>query len=103
MTDEHIKESHFLVTYEWRSLGRHSSPDFRRDNEVIKGCPGIWWAEKLAWYRDYEEKGREKMAAYRARGEEVPLSEIVESTELRFVGAVPITEDGFDALDGVVG
>lgn len=103
MVDDHIKESYYLVTYEWLTLGRHSSDEWRRDNQVIKGCPGVWWSQHIAWYRNYEEAGREKAQEYENRGEKVPMSEVVNSTELRFISATPITKSGYDALGGIVG
>jgi len=94
-----VSETFYLVTYEWRECGRHSSNAFRRENEAIKGCPAIWWATKLRWYYLHEEKGREAAQRYAERGEQVPLSEVVNETDLAFIGAVPITEEGFDLIE----
>ena len=94
---------YWLVTYEWRECGRHSDPDFKRDNQVIEGCPAIWFAQQLNWYRAYEEKARKVAKEYAERGEEVPSSKRVNSTELRFICATPISKKGYDELNGVVG
>jgi len=103
VTDDHIKETYYLVTTEWREISRHSSMKWKRDNQVIKGCPGVWYSQQLEWYRDHEEKARERAKEYANRGEKVPLSEVVNPTDLRFISATPITKEGYDALDGHVG
>jgi hypothetical protein len=103
MTDLDIRQSHYLVTYEWRSLRPHSSNKWRRENKVIKGCPGLWWAQHLEWYRNNDDAYREKCRDYEKRGEKMPLSEQQSEEEQRFICATPITREAHDALDGVVG
>jgi hypothetical protein len=106
MSDEYITKLRYkpyLVTYEWRSLGPHSSAEWKRENAVIRGCPALWWAKQLEWYRKHEEAGREKNLEYAAQGKPIPLSEVVYPTEMYFLYATPITGEGYDALDGVVG
>lgn len=94
-----VDNTFWLVVYEYRRSGNRS---WTRENEVVRGCPGVWWAEKLAWYRQYEEAGLESARSYAARGEQMPLSEEVLHTYLRFLCSSPISEDGYDALDGKV-
>ncbi len=94
---------YWLVTFEWRSLGPHSSNEWRRENERIKGCVGTWWANYQRRCAEIEEKAMDKEIEYQIRGEEVPHCDRVDNQETRFVGAVPITKEGYDALEGVVG
>lgn len=98
-----MSKQYYLVTYETRQIHRFSDMAWTRENEVIEGCPGVWWASQLEWYRNYHEEGRKKEKEYKARGEEIPSSEKVIRTDLRFITATPITKAGYDALDGVVG
>ena len=96
-----MTESYYLVTYEWWRPGRTET--LKRENRVIKGCPALWWKERIDWYDNYREKGREKELEYEARGEQVPISIRVESYDQRFLYATPISKEGYEALDGVVG
>lgn len=92
-----VKAQHWLVTLEWRSLGRHSSNRWQRGNEVVHGCVSIWWAKYL------EECGKlyEKQKAKHAKSGFV--SDRPSVIEHSFISATPISPEGFLALDGVVG
>lgn len=83
---------YFLVTYEWRSRGRHSSQKWLRDNEVIQGCPAVWWAKYLKQAKSYEEAQEEQ---FRTSGR---AADEPQRVEYRFLYATPISKEGAKAL-----
>ena len=87
---------YWLVTYEWR----RTRGEWRRENEAINVCPGVWWAKLEQRRRDGEAKERDEAAKYEARGENVPI--IIYNyakQEQRFLYATPISEEGYRATN----
>jgi hypothetical protein len=89
---EQPEETFYYVTFEWRSLGRGSSGEWRRENEAVKGCPGAWWVDYLKKCREINEGQRER---FRETGyaKDEPRNE-----EHRFLCATPITKAAFESL-----
>lgn len=87
----------WLVTYEWISYGAGSSKTWKRENEVICICPAIWWRDYLASYDKLVEKAKVKFKETGLACDRPP------NESHRFLYATPISEEGFNALDGVVG
>jgi hypothetical protein len=85
-----MSDQFFLITFEWKSGG---SSLWRRENEAIKGCPGVWWANYLRDSYRLEEAKKIKFAETGA------LMDAPSGETYRFVCAIPITEKGFDLID----
>ncbi len=102
MSDQHAR--FYLVTTEWRSFGRYSSTGgWHRQNHRVAGCPGLWWAHAVRARRLSENNHRAKCQEWEEAnpGKPLPMSEQQSPEEHAFVGAVEITREGYEALEGV--
>ena len=61
----------WLITFEWRNLGCGSA-QWKRENARYVGCVALW-------FKNYCESSAD---------------------DVRLIGAVPISDEGFDALGG---
>jgi hypothetical protein len=88
--------TYYIVTYEWRKLyDAPSLREWRRENSVITGCPGVWWAD-MENRRRREHEARRKV--YAARGLDVIPINAVTKLERRFLYATPICAYGYESL-----
>jgi len=83
---------YYLVTYEWHSHSWRPETGWRRENEPIEGCPGVWWAEYQKKTREIEEKQAVRYAKTQA------LADKPYTGDYRFICATPISEEGYNLL-----
>jgi len=89
------------VTYEYDSLNPHASK--RYETEVCEGDLGVWWADKLEWYRRYADEGRESERIAEEDGRKVPLADRRYSVKLSIINATPILRRGYERLKELTG
>ena len=88
--------NHWLATYEWRRCTQGS--EWRRENVLVTGDIGVWWAQYLTKVKEIEDEDCAKIEDYEERGVPVPFMNKMEIAEYRFLYATPITDEGWEAL-----
>jgi len=97
-----VPSSYWLATYEWRRCTARS--EWRRENVLVTGDIGVWWAQYLVKVEEIEAKARKTIKDAEATGQKGPFLARHDFSAYRFLYATPITDEGWEALhDKAVG
>lgn len=93
---------HWLATFEWRRLT--ATAEWRRENVLVTGDIGVWWANYMTEVEEMEAVARAKAKEYEAAGKRVPLFDDPKHVlaDYRFLYATPITDEGWEALHELI-